>query len=146
MRAKEMLKSVRPLRQELSLLKQQEQLMLSPKAITYDGIRVQTSPQDRMFETVEAIQKLERLIQTKERELAEKQLEAMAMIYSLEKTEWRKLLILYYIDGEKQRDWNEVADAMGYSESRVKHMHGWALKQIDEHLEKDSTRKHSSPC
>lgn len=139
MRVKDLLKSVRPLRNELELLRQQERLILSPRAISYDGIRVQTSPQDRMFETVEALQKLSRLIQRKEEELAMRQLEAMTMIYSLNNSEYRKLLLLYYIDGDKQKRWNEVAELMGYSESRVKHLHGWALQELEK---KDSTQKH----
>lgn len=145
MRVKDLMKSIRPLRNELKLLRQQERAMLSPQAITYDKIRVQTSPQDRMFETVEAIQKLGDLIQRKEKELAEMQLEAMTLIYSLDKTDYRKLMILYYIDGDKQKRWNEVADIMGYSESRVKHLHGWALAEIEQKI-KDSTREHSNPC
>ena len=145
MRAKDLMKSIRPLREELMLLRQQEQAMLSLQAITYDRIRVQTSPQDRMFETVDAIQKLGDLILRKEKELAEMQLEAMTLIYSLDKTEYRKLLIIYYIDGDKQKRWNEVADIMGYSESRVKHLHGWALAEIERKI-KDSTREHSNPC
>lgn len=139
MRVKDLLKSVRPLRNELELLRQQERMILSPRAISYDGIRVQTSPQDRMFETVEALQKLSRLIQRKEEELAMRQLEAMTMIYSLNNSEYRKLLLLYYIDGDKQKRWNEVAELMGYSESRVKHLHGWALQELEK---KDSTQKH----
>ncbi len=139
MRAKELLRSVRPLRQELKLLRQQENLMFSPKAVSYDGIKVQTSPEDRMFETVEAIQRLGRLIQDKENELAMKQLEAMTMIYSLNNSDYRKLLLLYYIDGDKPKKWNEVAELMGYSESRVKHLHGWALQELDG---KVSTQKH----
>ena len=145
MRAKDLMKSIRPLREELMLLRQQEQAMLSLQAITYDRIRVQTSPQDRMFETVDAIQKLGDLILRKEKELAEMQLEAMTLIYSLDKTEYRKLLIIYYIDGDKQKRWNEVADIMGYSESRVKHLHGWALAEIERKI-KDSTREHYNPC
>ena len=140
MRAKELLKSVRPLRHELNLLRRQESLMLSPKTISYDGIRVQTSPKDCMFETVEAVQKLERLIQNKEKELAMTQLEAMVRIYSLSNPDYRRLLILYYIDGELPKKWNEVAEQMGYSESRVKHLHGWALQELEK---KDSTQKHS---
>ena len=139
MRVKELLKAVRPLRNELELLRQQERLTRSPKAISYDGIKVQTSQQDQMFKTVEALQRLSRLIQKKEEELAMKQLEAMTMIYSLNNSEYRKLLILYYIDGNKQKKWNEVADLMGYSESRVKHLHGWALQELEK---KDSTQKH----
>lgn len=139
MRAKELLRSVRPLRQELKLLRQQENLMFSPKAVSYDGIKVQTSPEDRMFETVEAIKRLGRLIQDKENELAMKQLEAMTMIYSLNNSDYRKLLLLYYIDGDKPKKWNEVAELMGYSESRVKHLHGWALQELDG---KVSTQKH----
>ena len=145
MRAKDLLKSIRPLRHELKLLKQQEQMMLLPQAVIYDKIQVQTSPQDRMFKTVEEIKKLSFLIQIKEERLAKLQLEAMTLIYSLDKTDYRRILILYYIDGNKQKKWNEVADIMGYSESRVKHLHGWALAEIDRKI-KDSTREHSDLC
>lgn len=140
MGAKDLLKSVRSLRHELELLRQQERLMLLPKAVSYDGIKVRTSPQDQVFKTVEAIQKLDRLIQNKEEELAMTQLEAMAMIYSLSNPDYRRLLILYYIDGDRPKKWNEVAERMGYSESRVKHLHGWALQKLEK---KDSTQKHS---
>ena len=59
MRAKALLKSIRSLRKEIELLQQEERLMLSPKGIAYDGVKVQTSPKDRMLETVEMIQELE---------------------------------------------------------------------------------------
>lgn len=98
-----------------------------------------------MCETVEAIQDLSRLIRRKEEELAMIQLEAMTMIYSLDNPEYRMLLLLYYIDGDQQKRWNEVADVMGYSESRVKHLHGWALAEIERKI-KDSTREHSNTC
>ncbi len=133
------------MRHELELLRQQERLFLSPSAIIYDKIRVQTSPKDRMIETVEAIQQLSRLISRKEKELAERQQEAMVMIYSLDKPDYRRLLILYYMDGDRPKRWNEVANLMGYSESRVKHLHGWALAEIDKKL-KDSTQKHFTSC
>lgn len=141
MTAKDLMRSIRPLRRELELLRQQERAMLSPQAITYDKVRVQTSPQDRMFETVEAIQKLGDLIQRKEKELAEMQLEAMTLIYSLDKTDYRQLLILYYIDGDESKIWNDVADAMGYSESRVKHLHGWALDEIERKIKDSDARR-----
>lgn len=145
MSVKEKLKAIRPMRHELELLRQQERLMFSPPPIIYDKIRVQTSPQDRMFETVQAIQELSETIKRKEQKLAEMQLEAVTLIYSLEKAEHRKLLILYYLDGDRPKKWEEVAEIMGYSESRVKHMHGWALAEIERGI-KDSTKKHSHPC
>ncbi len=142
MRAKTKLKMIRAKRRELELLRAQERLMLSPKAITYDGIRVQTSPQDHMFETVQAIQELSQFIERKLKDLAMDELEAMTMIYSLDNPEYRRVLLLYYMDGE-EKSWNEVAELMGYSESRVKHFHGWALAELDK---KDSTREHSDLC
>lgn len=141
MRVKDKLRMIRPLRQELELLRQQERIMLLPSAIAYDGTKVKNTPKDKMFETAQATLSLNRLIQKKERELAFAQLEAMTMIYSLNQTEYRRLLILYYMDGNREKRWNEVAHAMGYSESRVKHMHGWALMEIEQKI-KDSTQKH----
>ena len=143
MRAKALLKSIRSLRKEIELLQQEERLMLSPKGIAYDGIKVQTSPTDRMLETFEMIQELEKTIEEKKHKLAMSYIQAITLIYSLDNSEYRQLLLLYYIDGDKQKDWNEVADIMGYSESRVKHFHGWALTEIEKRMEKsahDSTR------
>lgn len=117
--------------------------MLSPKGIAYDGIKVQTSPKDRMLETVEMIQELEDTIAEKKQELSMNYLQAFTLIYSLDNSDYRRLLILYYIDGDRPKEWNEVADIMGYSESRVKHFHGWALTEIEKRMDKsahDSTR------
>lgn len=142
MRVKTKLKMVRAKRREIELLRARERQSLSPRAIAYDGVRVQTSPQDQMLETVESIQKLSLLIEGKLKDLAMDELEAMTMIYSLDNPEYRRVLLLYYIDGEP-KSWSEVAELMGYSESRVKHFHGWALAELER---KDSTRQHSDLC
>lgn len=121
--------------------------MLSPKGIAYDGIKVQTSPTDRMLETVELIQELEQTIVEKKKELSMSYLQAITLIYSLDNSDYRRLLILYYIDGDRPKEWSEVADIMGYSESRVKHFHGWALTEIEKRMNKsahDSTRPHGN--
>lgn len=142
MKAKTLLKSIRPLRQELKLLQEQERYILSPRAITYDGVKVQTSPKDQMLETVELNQRLSKKIEKMEHQLAMRQLEAMTLIYSLDNYDYRKVLILYYLDGDRKKSWNEVAELIGYSESRVKHFHGWALDEIERQM-KVSTREHS---
>lgn len=142
MRAKTKLKRVRAKRREIELLRARERLLLSPRAIAYAGVRVQTSPQDQMLETVESIQKLSLFIEGELKNLAMDELEAMTMIYSLDNPEYRRVLLLYYIDGE-EKSWSEVAELMGYSESRVKHFHGWALAELER---KDSTRQHSNLC
>ena len=110
MRAKALLKSIRSLRKEIELLQQEERLMLSPKGIAYDGIKVQTSPKDRMLKTVEMIQELEDTIAEKKQELSMNYLQAFTLIYSLDNSDYRRLLILYYIDGDRSKEWNEVAD------------------------------------
>ena len=89
--------------------------MLSPKGIAYDGIKVQTSTKDRMLKTVEMIQELEDTIAEKKQELSMNYLQAFTLIYSLDNSDYRRLLILYYIDGDRSKEWNEVADIMGYS-------------------------------
>ena len=142
MKAKTLLKSIRSLRSELKLLQKQEKYIFMPRAITYDGIKVQTSPEDRMLETIELSRKLSKKIERTEHQLAMRQLEAVSLIYSLDNPDYRKVLILYYLDGDKQRSWNEVAELVGYSESRVKHFHGWALAEIEKQM-KVSTREHS---
>ena len=146
MSVKRLLRAVRPTRNELELLRQQESMMASLKAVSYDGTKVQTSLEDRMPETVDAIQRLGRLIQSKERELAMLNLEAMTMIYSLDNPEYRRLLILYYIDGDIQKSWSEVARQMGYSESRTKHLHGWALQEIENKRQHEKAPKSTFVC
>nr|WP_296440730.1 hypothetical protein [uncultured Acetatifactor sp.] len=141
MSAKELMRAVRPTRNELELLRQQEDLMASLKAVSYDGAKVQTSPEDRMPDTVDAIQRLGRLIQSKADDLARLSLEAMEMIYSLDNPEYRRILILYYIDGNIQKSWSEVAHQMGYSESRAKHIHGWALQEIENKRQHEKAHK-----
>lgn len=138
MRAKALLKSIRSLRKEIELLQEEERLMLLPKGIAYDGIKVQTSPKDRMLKTVEMIQELEDTIAEKKQELSMNYLQAFTLIYSLDNSDYRRLLILYYIDGDRSKEWNEVADIMGYSESRVKHFHGWALMEIEKRMDKSA--------
>ena len=112
--------------------------MASLKAVSYDGAKVQTSPEDRMPDTVDAIQRLGRLIQSKADDLARLSLEAME---SLDNPEYRRILILYYIDGNIQKSWSEVAHQMGYSESRAKHIHGWALQEIENKRQHEKAHK-----
>lgn len=131
---KTMLKSVRSLRRELDLLREQERALLSPGGVTWGTEKVQTSPRDRVFETMEKRQKLAEIIEDTEYLLAMRQLEAVVLIYSLDNPDYRMVLILYYLDGDSHRSWNDVAERMDYSESRVKHFHGWALAELEKKM------------
>lgn len=131
---KTQLKSVRALRRELRLLQEQERALLSPGGITYGVGKVQASPRDRVFETMEKKQELAKMIEDIEYLLALRQLEAVALIYSLDNPDYRTVLILYYLDGDRPKSWMDVAELMDYSESRVKHFHGWALAELEKRM------------
>ena len=105
--------------------------MISPRGVSYGRTKVQSSLHDQTFETVEMVRKLAKKIGDIEYQLAMRQLEAVCLIYSLDNPDYRRVLILYYLDGHRQKNWNDVAELMDYSESRVKHFHGWALEELE---------------
>lgn len=89
---------------------------LLPKAITYDGDRVQTSPEDRMSEVMAKVVDLDAQI----RQLKEKK--AMAIlalgddIDRVDDERCRAVLDAYYIAGQRMTD---IAESMAYSRQHV---------------------------
>ena len=132
---KQFFKDIRKEQEEILQIKeliQAKELTLMPKAITYDGDKVQVSPEDRFSEVCAAISDLEMELGRSVLILARKQIQAEQYIMQLTDSNERKVMRYYYlsvIDGELPT-WNQVAIRMNYYESYVKKVHGNALLHL----------------
>lgn len=118
--------------QELKNLIQQKELELLPRAIRYDGIKVQVSPDDMTSRVCAAISDLEMELGKQIMILAKNQTIAEQMIRKLDDSNERRVMRYYYlstIEGQVPT-WNQVAIRMSYYESHVKKLHGEALAKL----------------
>ena len=140
--AKEYLKQIREEQVEIrALINRREEIRLSlyPKAITYDGIKVQTSPTDILSERTAKICELDDAITEQIERLDKRKAQAMKTNAQLEDSRCRQLISLYYLstraDG-KPLKWSEVANVMGYSEKHViREIHPRALREFAKQME-----------
>lgn len=137
MKAKEYLKSIRNEQKELVNLKAQKDSVyfsLLPSGIRYDRDRIQISPEDIFPDKVIRMTELTKEIDSHINYLERNKTKALRMIRKIENSKHRQVLILYYLtlnmDGLPM-SWIDVAELMGYSEDRVKHIHGDALISFD---------------
>lgn len=135
--AKKYLKQIRSEQIEIrALLEQREvtRLSLYPKAITYDGSKVQASSRDILSERMAKICALDDAIVLHVKQLDERKAQAMQITAKIEDPVCRTLIELYYLsirsDGRLMR-WADVADMMGYDEKHViKRIHPRALREF----------------
>lgn len=100
---------------------------LLPEAIRYKQVDVQTSGAgDRMAEVVPEIVGLEHTIAEYVDTLAAHQQRAECIISQIDRSEFRLLLRLYYLNSP-QLSWGDVADRMHYELQSIYNMHGQAL-------------------
>lgn len=100
---------------------------LLPEAIRYKQVDVQTSGAgDRMAEVVPEIVGLEHTISEYVETLAAHQQRAERIISQIDRSEFRLLLRLYYLNSP-QLSWGDVADRMHYELQSIYNMHGQAL-------------------
>ena len=137
MKAKEYLKSIRNEQKELINLKAQKDSVyfsLLPSGIRYDRDRIQISPEDIFPDKVIRMTELTKEIDSHINYLERNKTKALRMIRKIENSKHRQVLIFYYLtlnmDGLPM-SWIDVAELMGYSEDRVKHIHGDALISFD---------------
>lgn len=79
-------------------------------------------------ETADRIIELERRVNSKVRDMCRMKQAAMDAIDAIEEPKLREVLELYYLDGYT---WEQVAEAMGYSDLRwVYRLHGRALLKV----------------
>lgn len=105
---------------------------LLPRAITYDGDKVQVSPEDRFSEVCAKIADYQEQLGRAIVRLNERRLKAEMMVSKLEDVKEREVMRYYYLtsnNGELMT-WRQVAIRMNYYEQYVKRIHGRALLHL----------------
>lgn len=118
--------------QELKNLRQQKELELMPRAITYDGDKVQVSPDDTISKICATLVNLDMELGRQIMILTKHQIVAEQMIQKLDNPNERRVMRYYYlttIEGQLPM-WNQVAIRMNYFEGYVKKVHGRALMNL----------------
>ena len=127
---KSFLQSIRSERLEieyLSNLVEELRTSLLPSAIRYDKVSVQTSSDpDPMTDIISKIDKYEQKIRKNLEALISRYNEATELVMSLDKTEHRQVLYLYYLS-QTRLTWFNVAEKMDYSEQRIYQLHNEAI-------------------
>lgn len=126
------LKQIRVKRRELGILEntiKELRFMLMPSGIRYDLDKVQTSPEDRMSQTVDDLLTVERRQKKQLDRLMSDLAKAEKLIESMPTPEYRELIRLRYISGGlKPMTWEQIAEQMGYSSDHVRgKLHGKAI-------------------
>ena len=122
-------------------------LSLLPKGIRYDTDRVQTSPGDPMTETAAIIADYNRQLNESLAKLVERKIRAEQLIMSLDNTDERDILRLYYMETQEVSDsseralysWEQVAAEKYMNKRWVLKLHGRALIHL---LTKEDTKRH----
>ena len=133
MSAKECLRKIRAERLEIEQLSEQiEELKYSllPSGIQYDKIKVQTSPDDMMLRIVAEIDTYERQIRQHLEKMISRQNTAIKYIGMLERSEYRQVLILYYMTSPRPT-WTQVANTMSLSDQRIYQLHNDAMTELE---------------
>lgn len=136
--AKTFLREVRNEQKEIAKLELKlEYLKKStlPGGIRYDRDKIQKSPDDRITDLMAEIGDLEIELEADIEKLAKDIVTARRMIRGLSKSVHRNVMTSYYLPdiepGEELPTWGDVAASMNYSEPRVLHIHGEALKELN---------------
>ena len=128
------LKQIRTKRRELGILEntmQELRFMLMPSGIRYDLDKVQTSPEDRLSQSVADLVAVERRQKRQIERLMSDIAKAEKLIEVMPTPEYRELIRLRYISGGlKLMTWEQVAEQMGYSSDHVRgKLHGKAIAE-----------------
>lgn len=128
------LKQIRTKRRELGILEnsiQELRFMLMPSGIRYDLDKVQTSPEDRLSQSVADLVAVERRQKRQIDRLMSDIAKAEKLIETMPTPEYRELIRLRYVSGGlKLMTWEQVAEQMGYSADHVRgKLHGKAIAE-----------------
>lgn len=104
------------------------------KGISYDGVRVQTSPQDLMSSKIVEIMNYEEQLSSKIKELNLRRQKAQRMIDTLTDTRERQVLDLYFLS-DSRMSMNAVARAISYSERETYLIYQLALSHLCSELQ-----------
>lgn len=143
MTAKKYLKCVRKEQKQLMVLmdiREKKRLSLLPKAIVYDRDKVQTSPIDKLSETVAEINSLDKTIERMLGDLARHQTMILEEIERLDNSEARAVMIMYYLTLitekkdkamiQRMATWEDVAERLYFSRSKVFQLHDDAVARM----------------
>ena len=137
MKAKEYLTKINLYRYQLERIRENLERLhheaTGVKAIVYDKDHVQTSPENRL-ETMMIRIEVEGEKWAKKQAQYERELrKRIDQISKLTNPDHAQLLTLRYIDTDargNQLTWDVIANKMGWSYSKVTHMHGEALQEF----------------
>lgn len=104
------------------------------KGIAYDGLKVQSSSQDRMQDKVADIVEYKETLLKKSNELAKNRKKAQAMIDRLSDTRERQVLDLYFMTDNRMK-MSDVGSMIGYSERETYLIYQLALTHLCSELQ-----------
>lgn len=144
------LKQIRTKRRELGILDnsiREMRFMLMPSGIRYDLDNVQTSPEDRVSQSVADLVAVELRQKRQIERLMSDIAKAEKLIETMPTPEYRELIRLRYVSGGlKLMTWEQVAEQMGYSADHVRgKLHGKAIneaRKVWNDLPKENTPEH----
>ena len=136
MKAKDYLGQIRKLKRLIRCKEEQitelRESLLFLSAITYDRDKVQTSPGDTLPDQVGKLVELENEYKRTVEAYQRKKDEILKMIASLDNPLYEHVLILRYVNG---CGLEEIADDLTHDYSYIRHVHGWALLEIQKKLD-----------
>lgn len=132
MTAKEYLKNIRHWRGRMESYSQRIEALRTKvtgmQAISYDKVRVQTSPQNQMDEIIAQIFDIELRYARMLLNYHEQILQCDKMIAGMDDARHEQVLTMRYIDG---LSWEKIAEQTGYSYRNVTRLHGKALAAFE---------------
>ncbi len=93
----------------------------------YDGVRVQTSPTDKLSTLMCKIIMLENELDGMIDDYADEKQKAKMRIFQVEREEWQDILYAHYIE---QKTFKQIAKHRGVSVSSVKTLNNRAIKSL----------------
>lgn len=122
----------RMIRTKEDQIRELRESLLFLRAIDYDRDRVQTSPKDSLPDQVGKLVELENEYKRTVEAYQRKKDEILKMIASLDNPLYEHVLILRYVNG---CGLEEIADDLTHDYSYIRHVHGWALLEIQKKLD-----------
>ena len=131
----------------LETLISKTRLSLLPQGFRYDTDKVQTSPTDPMTEKAAIIADYSRQLNESLSKLMKRKREAEQLIMSLDNTDERDIMRLYYMESQETSDtkdkvlysWDQVASEKYMNKRWVLKLHGRALIHLQT---KEDTKRH----
>ena len=133
------LQQIRTEQTEIEIMQSKKYDIVSIPGMRYDTDKVQTSNSTDLSDIALKLADFDRKYDKRLNCLIDRKKTAMELINSLGESSQRLVLIMYYLDRKKipgskytrPYTWFEVAQILNYSVDRVKHIHGYALQNLN---------------